>query len=302
MKKKPRLNKTKRELLFIFSMLLLPTAWFCIFWIYVNINSIIMAFKEYQGGGNYVFTFANFTDIFHEFTLEDSVMREALKNTLLFFPLNLLTIFLSLLFSYLFYKKIPGHKIFRIVYYLPSIISGVIMATAFKNVIGPFGPITYALKNWFGVSMESIPYWLSDPKYAMGTILLFTFWSSFGLNIIMFGGAMARAPQSVLEAARVEGCGFFREFFHIMIPLIWPTISTVLIFSLAGLFTATGATLLLTNGGAHTMTISLFIFQNVTVSSYEYPAAVGLLFTIIGLPIVLVGRHFLNKIYAGVEY
>ncbi|MBQ3572767.1 MAG: sugar ABC transporter permease [Clostridia bacterium] len=298
-------TKTKKKILdrvFIWGMLLLPIIWFLTFWLYVNLNSILMGFKVYVGAGKYEWSLQNFKDIFYEFSLPDSVLPLALKNTLKFFPLNLLTIALSVLFSYLFYRRMPGYKVFRVIFYLPSIISGVIMVTVFKNVIGPNGPLALMLKNYFGYTAETIPYFTSDPKYAMGTILFFTVWTSFGLNVIMFGGAMARAPQQVIESARVDGVGMFRELFSIMVPLIWPTLSTVLIFALAGIFTASGVTLLMTNGAYDTMTISLYIFQNVTAASYEMPSALGLLFTIIGFPIVLVGRHFLNKIFAEVEY
>lgn len=297
--------KTKRkvlDLVFIWGMLFLPILWFLVFWVYVNIDSILMAFKVYEGAGQYSWSLQNFKDIFREFSLPDSVLPLALKNTLSFFPLNLLTILLSIFFSYLFYRKMPGYRFFRVVFYLPSIISGVIMVTVFKNVIGPNGPLSMLLKNCFGFTTETIPYWTSDEKYAMGTILFYTFWTSFGLNVIMLGGAMARAPQQVIESARIDGVGMFRELFNIMVPLVWPTISTTLIFALAGIFTASGVTLLMTNGAFGTMNISLFIFQNVTISSYEFPSAVGLLFTIVGFPIVMIGRHFLNKIYSEVEY
>ena len=302
MKKKFRLKKKQKDLIFVIAMLILPMLWFGIFWVYVNFNSILMAFKQYKGAGQYEWTLNNFKDIFAEFKYSDSVLKQALTNTLLFFPLNLITIFFSLFFSFLFYKKTPGHGIFRVVFYLPSIISGVIMATLFKNIIGPSGPIALMLQKWFGYTKETLPYFLTDDKTAMGTILVFTFWTSFGLNIIMFGGAMARVPKEVIEAGKMDGCGFFREFFGVMIPMIWPTISTVLLFALSGIFMASGATLLLTNGGYNTMNISLFIYQNVTANSFEYPAAVGLLFTLIGMPIVFIGRFILNKINSGVEY
>ncbi len=298
-------SKRKRklaDLIFIWGMLAVPIIWFCVFWIYVNINSILMAFKSYLGAGEYEWGFQNFKDIFHEFSLSDSVLSEALKNTLLFFPLNLFIIGMSLCFSYLFYRKVPGTTFFRIMFYLPSVIPSVVMISLFEHVIGPYGPISLLLKNVFGFTTETIPYWLSDDRFAMPTIMIHTLWTAFGMNVILFGNAMSRAPQQVIEAGRIDGVNGFREFFSIMIPLIWPMLSTSLIFLFSGLFMASGGTLLLTGGAYGTMNLSVFIFNNVSGGAYEYPSAVGLLFTMIGFPIVLGARYIFTRIYSEVDY
>ena len=94
-----------------------------------------------------------------------------------------------------------------------------------------------------------------------------------------------------------------REMFSIIVPMMWPTLSTTIILAMTGIFTASGPMLLFTEGKFDTMTISYWIFDQVNFSnSYEYPSAVGLTFTLLGLPIVFGARALMNHMYEDVEY
>ena len=114
---------------------------------------------------------------------------------------------------------------------------------------------------------------------------------------------MARIPDEIVEAATLDGVGTFRELTQVVIPLIWSTICTLLVFTIVGIFTASGPILLFTQGEYDTYTISFWIFQQIE-RGYDpnYPSAVGLFFTLIGTPIVLISKHYLEKIGSDVEY
>lgn len=100
--------RKKRELRFIVLMLLLPVAQFLVFWLYVNFNSILMAFRLEQGG-EYVYTFHNFNRFFVELKAAGGTMWTQIKNSLSFFPVSVcVTLPLSFVFSYFLYKKVPG--------------------------------------------------------------------------------------------------------------------------------------------------------------------------------------------------
>ena len=116
---------------------------------------------------------------------------------------------------------------------------------------------------------------------------------------------MARLPEEVMEYGKLEGVGPMRELFTIVLPMIWPTLSTLIIMIMTGIFTATGPILLFTEGAYNTTTISYYIWTMVygaSSGSYPLASAVGLFFTIIGLPIVLIVRYVCNKIDSGVSY
>ena len=137
-----RKNKYK----FIFCMLILSILSFTVFYIGTNMQSILLAFKKFirenpMDPGRYVWSLDNFRNIFKELSgnAESSTqLLTALKNTLLiFFVGNIVTMPISFFASYYFWKEMTGYKFFRVVFYLPSIISSVVMVIIYKNIISP---------------------------------------------------------------------------------------------------------------------------------------------------------------------
>lgn len=291
--------KTKRGL-FIAAMLSVGIIQFLIFWVYVNFNSILMAFQIRTKDGLH-WGFDNFSRFFREFKIPALELSLALKNTILLFVVGtLIGLPTSLLFSYYLYKKILFAKFFRVIFFLPSIISAAVLVGLFKYCLNANGPFNAVLSMITGKAVEID--WVVDEMYSMGTILFFVFWTGFGSNIVLFTGAIHRIPVDIIEYAKIDGVGMTREFFQIIIPLIWPTLSMLLVFATSGLFTNSGPILLFTEGQHKTMTIGYFIFSQVQSNSYEYPSAIGLVFTAIGFPLVMLVKWLLGKIAEDVEY
>lgn len=286
--------------LFIAAMLAVGLIQFAIFWVYVNFDSILMAFQIKTKNGT-VWGFDNFTKFFHDFAIPDLELGLALKNTVLLYVVGtLIGLPVSLIFAYFLFKKIKFSKFFRVVFFLPSIISAVVLVTLFKYIMGTRGPVNEIISLLTGAPCEIE--WITDEKYSMGTILFYVFWTGFGGNIVLLTGAIHRIPTDVIEYAEIDGVGMCRELFQIIVPMIWPTLSTLLVFATAGLFTNSGPILLFTEGQYKTMTIGYFIFNEVQFGSYNYPAAIGLVFTVIGFPLVLLVKFGLSKIFEDVEY
>lgn len=294
-----RSRKIRRGI-FIGAMLSIGLIQFAIFWLYVNVDSILLAFKLTTRTG-VSWGLDNFKRFFHEFRMPDMELSLALTNTFLLFLVGtVIGLPVSLLFAYYLYKKVPCSKFFRVVFFLPSIISAAVLVALFKYLLAVEGPVNTILSALTGrdVSLE----WLTDEKYSMGTILFYVFWTGFGSNIVLLTGAIHRLPTDVLEYAKLDGVKMTRELVQIIIPMIWPTLSTLLVFATAGLFTNSGPILLFTEGQYKTMTIGYFIFNEVQSNSYEYPAAIGLVFTVIGFPLVMIVKGVLGKIFEDVEY
>lgn len=295
----------KNKYLFVESMVFLAVVNFVIFYCAVNVNSIMLAFKEFIGYSEtgkelYRFSWHNFEILFKQLRDPASDILPALKNTIIFFVSNTLVMLpLCYFVSYFLYKKIFGFRVFRVVFFIPSILSAVVLVTVFKEMIKTDGPLSKMLLI-FGYKMPSL---LASPLTAKWVIVAYTMWTGFGVNVILYQGAMSRIPDSVIEAGELDGVTSFGELFRIITPMMWPTLSTTIILSLTGIFTASGPILLFTEGKYDTFTISYWIYSQVTFSkSYEYPSATGLFFTAIGLPIVLTVRYFINKVYDDVEY
>jgi ABC-type sugar transport system permease subunit len=143
---------------------------------------------------------------------------------------------------------------------------------------------------------------LTDTSTATLTIVLYSFWGGFGTSLLVFVGAMNRVPSEIIDAGQIDGCGMGREFFSIIVPMVWETLSTMLLLTSMSVFTATGPILYFTRGNFETKTLSFFIFFETYNGSYNYPSAVGMFFTIIALPIVAFGRWLMNRANAQVQY
>ena len=300
----------KRKYLFVLAMVSIAVIHFAVFYVGVNINSILLAFKKFQGYDEkyneiFVFGFGNFSDMFREFSAPNSDIGIAVRNTLLYFSASLLVIIpVSYFVSYFLHKRIRGFKFFRVVFFLPSIISAVVYVTIFKNIISTFGPLYQFLK-LFNYEMPPL---LTNPKTATWTIVFYTVWTGIGINMILYQSAMSRLPKEVLESAAIDGASWFREFMMIITPMIWPTLSITIILTVTALFNSSGPILLFSEAGTiaganNTTTISFFIFQKTwSGNALEYPAAIGIFFTVVSIPIVIAIRFILGRFDKGVEY
>ena len=300
-KKEPAKKKRKKiewsRIVFIVSMLAIPIISWLIFWLYGNFNMILMAFQTPTGE----WTFRNFVTFWHDLTAPYSEVGVSVRNTFLYFGLNVLMILpIGTLIAFFIYKKIKGHKVFRVLIFLPAISPTIVMVTAFKETIKPWGPLAS-----LGIKFPEAGL-LADPNTATPTVMFYCLWTGFSTIMLLMCGAMARIPTELFEAAKLDGCGPFREFFSIVVPLIMPVLSMQIIFSLTGLLSASGPILLMTGGAAETSTLNYWIFINTqrgTAASgaYNIVSATGLVFTFIAVPIIMLVRWLSEKIEA-VEY
>lgn len=308
-KTKHHLKRKTSEILFVIGMLALPVIQFIIFWVIPNFNSIIMGFVK-----DGEFTLVNFTKFFKNLFEGKAAGGKphelvfAIKNSLIYFAIN---IFIStpivIFFSYVLFRKVPLNGVFKVVFYLPSIIGATITATLFKSLLSDGAPL-YELLVKIGFITEEMELLglFATEGVAFNMVIIYSIWTCVGINLIMFHGAMKRIPQEIFESAEIDGVGFFRQFFNIVVPLIWPTISTLIVFSLSGIFISYGAVMILTPNEASASMIGWYIVKETTLARSDaalgYPAAIGLIFTIVGLPFVLFVRWLLNKIGSNVEY
>lgn len=289
---KLKMKRNVKKHLFIISFLIVPLISTAIFYFYVNLSSILMSFDVPNGES----IFYNFKYIIREFSLNSSILSESLINTLYFFGVNLVIIFpFSYIMSYFIYKKIKMYSFFRIVFFLPSIISGTVLVSLFKKMVAINGPILELIN--LVTSTEYRPEFLGDSSYAIYTILFYVIWTGAGSNILLLGGAMARIPEDVIDYTKIDGVNPFQEMVKIVTPMIWPTMSMMLIIMMSALFTASGPILLFTEGDFGTYTISYYIFDmvyNRGPGQYPLASAVGLFFTAIGLPLILAVKNNLR--------
>ncbi|MBQ9392674.1 MAG: sugar ABC transporter permease [Oscillospiraceae bacterium] len=296
--------QTKRNI-FVWAMLALPLLNLLVFWLYVNIDSILMAFRnvDYANGGVEYWTLDNFKTIYKMFTEQNQGADMLLygANTLKYWLLGTVwSIPHSILLTYVFHKKLRGTKFFRVVLYLPSIICSVVLAGIFEAFISGKGVFGKLLMDVFHVAR--VPAWFQEAEYATPMLLFYSFFFGFAGSYILFSGAMARIPKEVMEAAALDGVTMWQELWHIIIPLMWPTLSMTIVTSFAGIFGASGSILLFTPYMESTFTFGYWIFDQVRrYNAYYLPSALGLIFTLIAYPLCLLLRKLVTSIYADVD-
>lgn len=311
--KRRKIKKARRkELTFIIGMLAFPLLQFLIFWGYVNFDSIIIAFKDAANN----WSLANFERFLIEWKTSPSrVIQTSIINSLINLAVaNLITLPMVILFSYLLFKRCYGYRAFRIIFYLPSIISPVVLTALYAKFVGimpngqPGPAIAILQKIGIPLSEEILKYgFLGSDRFGFATIMVYCIWSGIGINLVLLSGALSRVPKEIFESAKIDGCGMFREFFNIVIPLLWPTVTTLFILNLSGTFTMYMPVMLLQAGARGTGTIGYYIVANTigssgNLSALSYPAAVGLIFTLIMMPVILIVKKLFEKINKVVEY
>lgn len=296
-----RKNKIKRAL-FIIAMIIVPMANFFVFYVYVNFDSVLMAFRWTSPTGETEYSLKWFKTVIEAlFVRKDMLLY--LGNTLKYFGVSIIVIMpLTLAIAYFLYKKVFLYKFFRVMFFTPQILSSVVLTTLYKNIIGVEGPIAPLVGNMLG--LDYIPEFLTSAQYATNVIIIYCIWTGFGANLILFQGAMARIPEEVIEAGELDGVSCFRELVSIILPLVWPTFTTLIVMTFTGIFTSSGPILLFTKGEYDTTTIAYYIFQNVYFGngSKEYAAAVGLFFTVVALPIIIGVKTGMEKYQDAIEY
>ena len=303
-KKRKRKESTifnRTGMLFANLMVSIALIHFCIWYLYLNYQSFVIAFNTNSNGSG-AFTLIHFQRIIQEFGQKDTILYNALGNTFKYFAVGLFKLVLSYLIAYFFYKKVYGHKIFRFIFFLPSIISATVIITVFKEFISPIGPIGQLLNSLFGYTMPPL---LSQSSTATNTIIFFVLWAGFGIQFMTFVGAMNRIPQELFESGKLDGCSWFREIYAIVLPLTWETFMTYLLLSFTGIFMASGPILFFTGLGntfLNTYTINFYIYDQTVGGSLNYPAAIGLFFSACTVPFVVVVRILLKRMNKDITY
>ena len=294
----------KKRVLFILFCVTVPVINWLVFYIYPNISAIAMAFLDGQGN----LSVENFTRFFQEFESNTSLLPIAFKNTFLTFGILFITFPFKVLVSYFLYKKIPFHKFYRIIFFLPTIIFSVALAMVFVRLVGPEGFIAQWVQEW--LKMDYTPELLAETRFANTVVLLNMIWLGFPGDLIIWGGTFARIPEEVLESGKIDGVTWWTEFTKIIVPMVWPTVALQMVLLFCGIFGATGNVFLLTGGQYETMTLNAWMYTTLynnsgsvyTSNVYNYMSAVGLLITIVAIIISLSIRKITDKVFDEVEY
>jgi len=270
---------------------------FCLFTAYPVINAFIISLQEYRPlGSNYV-GLENFKE-----TFTDNLFWKSLKNTLVYTLLTVpMNIFLSFLIAILIipFKK-RTQTVFKAIYYLPAVASGVALAVVWLWIFDPLkSGIFNQLVSIFGISNQN---WLGASATAMFSLVLMSWLSSHGTAIIIYLAALLGIDNSYYEAADIDGANFFQKLWYIVIPFLKPTTLFLLVTGVIGSFQVFQNAYLMTGGGPDhaTTMVGLLIFNNAfTYFEFGKAAAQSLILAAIIAVISFIQFKFLGN---DVEY
>lgn len=305
-RKKPRITKSKAsEYFFLFCFTIVPVIHFLVMYVYVNLNSFVMAFQITENGTMH-WTMQNFSRFWEELQDGGTELSQAFINTFKTFGINCIMFVIGVFVSYFLYKKIFGHSVFRVLFFLPSILSAVVIANIYKSLISSEAFETLLQKMW---GLVYLPDPLAQIEFANTFVLIHMVWLSFPGNMIIWSGTFARIPDSVLESARLDGVNWVQELFLIILPMVWSTFGLMLTLTLCGIFSASGAVFLLTQGNWGTQTFSNWTYMQVygsqgapSSNALNYLSAVGLCTTVVATAIALATRYVAGKVFEDVTY
>lgn len=288
-----------RKLLFYIVLMVLPIVQFCVFYIGVNFQSILMAFQKYDSfATTFEFLtsdiFANFKRIF-EYPKQLGIM---FRNTLVaWFFTSFVGTFVAVLFSLYIFKHKKVGRFFKFVLFIPSILPAILLSSVFQNFVNELMPLLFGT----GKLLNSV----ETPAGTQFIVaLVYSLWIGFGTQVLMYTGAMEQINPAVLEAGKIDGATAWQEFWHIILPGIMPTVGTFIVAGVALAFTNQLNLYNFFAGEAvpEVQTIGYYMFKltNAGITNktdYPYLSAFGLVCTVIAI----VPTFFLRKYFAKFE-
>lgn len=233
----------------------------------------------------------NFSRLF-----SDRLFWKSLLNTFVFILFHIpLQIIVALTLAYFLNKKIIMRSFFRAAFFMPVVISGVVITILWQQLYSlDTGIINRAL---ISIGLGRVE-WLSNPKIAMISIAIMATWKNVGLYVILFLVGLQTVPKSYYEAAEIEGASSWQQFRFITVPAINPTIFMVVILSTIGGFSLFIEPYIMTGGGPLNSTLSAMLYIYKQAFGYYhmgYSATLSIFFAIIIMSVVVIQRRFIES-------
>ena len=271
------MNRKRSERRFVFACLA-PAVILMVLFIFIPTINVFRMSLYRMGGITNKQTFIGLENF--KTLLGDKNFLQAMQNTILIIVLVMIcTIILAVLFAALLNRgTFKGKNFFRVIFYIPNILSIVVIAGIFGAIYNP----STGLLNTFlkAIHLDGLArQWMAEPNIVIYSVIFALIWQAIGYYMVMYMASMAAIPADYYEAASLDGATEIQMFFKITFPLIWSNIRTTLTFyiistiNLSFLFVQ-----IMTNGGPNGNTevaLNYMYKQAYTNGSYGYGMAIG---------------------------
>ncbi|WP_420489235.1 carbohydrate ABC transporter permease [Neobacillus niacini] len=242
------------------------------------VYSIYMSLTDWQllGDPNFIGT-ENYQRL-----VNDPDFWVVLKNTLIFaaglVPINIL---IALMLALLLQRNLPGIGFFRTAIFIPVMTSIVVWSIIWKYMFGTEEGFINQVLAAIGIDG---PAWLYDPDLAMGAVIVVSALKNVGLNMVLFLAALQQVDKNLYEASYLDGANKVKQFWHVTLPMITPTVFLTLILTVIGSMKVFGQIYVMTNGGPgnHTKVLVYYIWENAfKLFDFGYASAIALVLFVI---------------------
>lgn len=265
------MRESKQKKIFITLCLLPAVLLVGIFMVYPTLSVFYMSLFKW-GGYSPEKTFIGLENF--KTLAQDMQFLRSFQNTLVLIVIvTVVTLSLSLIFAAILTReKFRGINFFRVVFYIPNILSIIVIAAIFSAIYDPEHGMLNSLFN-----LKTL--WLGNQNIVIYSVAGALIWQAIGYYMVMYMASMAAIPESIYESASIEGASPFKQFFSITLPLVWNTISTTLTFFVISTINLSFQLVkAMTSGGPDGSTevfLSYMYKQAYTNSSYGYGMAIG---------------------------
>jgi multiple sugar transport system permease protein len=223
----------------------------------------------------------NYADLFR-----DPLFQIALRNVGLLVVLLPVAVAIPGALATFIFLRVPGHRIYRSVYFFPAVLSPVIAGAIFNLLLAFDGPLNRLVGT---VGLGPVD-WLGHPRIAMFTVVGVHIWATFGMALVVFLAGFATLDHALLDAARVDGASLPRVVWHVIVPGLSRTIQFVLVTTMIGLLTSMFALLyVMTSGGPGGATYLPEYYIWVQQGQMNRPALASAASTVLFLVMLAVG-------------
>ena len=274
------MTKKKGRSRFIFCCLAPAVILFAIFMLIPTIDVFRMSLYKW-GGYTAEKTFVGLDNF--KILLQSDKFYQAFQNSVLLIVIvTIVTFGMAIIFAAILTReKLKGQTFFRVVFYIPNILSVVVISAIFSAIYDPNQGLLNSFLNLFrgqnGVDNPIL--WLGSQDLVIYSIIIAMVWQAIGYYMVMYMASMANIPDSLYESASLEGAGRIKQFFSITLPLIWTNIRTTMTFFVISTINMSFLMVkAMTNGGpdgASNVFLSYMYQEAYTNSSYGYGMAIG---------------------------
>ena len=288
----PFQKKTVAKYIFVYTLIFYPLFLWFVFRVCLSASTVALAFQTVVDGELQFCGLKNFVAAIKNITA-DPLMNFSFVNSMIkFWGSIVISMPLYMLVAYYVYKKAFAAKVLQFIIMSPMIISGMLIVLLFKRFCEDIVPMF----------LPNLTEGLLEGRSSFFTTWFYTIWISFATNILVYPNAMNAIDPELVESAKLDGANALQEFWHVLLPGIYPTLSTFVITGFTSLFTDQGPllTFFMYSAPAESFNMGYYIFTqvmdpNAGTAQYAYTSSISIMIALVTTPIVMLVKNLMEN-------